>query len=587
MTTDGIQNRFSRAEIAEALEISGNQILQYQDRGLLADRSAHAQDIAYNSLDIARLRFILRCEAAGYQGNDVVDFIGTVNKGANIKEQLKASLVHAHQKFSYVNAQKRKADILEKVNLQADADLIQKYIDEMKGIVANPEQASIPMSPPKQRRAAPAEEATEYNRNSEQSTRYQPEMNRPSRLKVGLERSHRFKSDFKPNPPEQRVRTTAPNVSYRTPPHKDRSKFIDSSAIAGDYEQRADTPPDMFTDYSRPRRRKKPTTAWKQTLATFLLLSAISLAGYTFYVLNYQAPSKKFIDLTEESTFTESNIGGNSDSSDSEGTMESSANSRSTDLDDEKEVTAELPGKEPPPRSVTEEKTPEQPKAEPAPNVRAQMDQSQSSKTVSEESQSPKPLTPLSTLDSPEEKAIEATEKQTSPEPKSYPPQTKNHYQDLSEVAPKDIDDLIAQKQSNMEPPVDTYTSSDRPQVAVYDFKIFYQRSRKILISKFKMARIRPQRNLIQGRLFVVFKPRKSSQDTKYFAVPDTNIADGIPTEPFKGIEFAFTESTKVQSVRTIYVRDPSQFDIATVFIFSKAGELVLRKDFSVNITEY
>ena len=135
MTTDGIQNRFSRAEIAEALEISGNQILQYQERGLLADRSSHAQEIAYNSLDITRLRFVLRCEAAGYKGEDVVDFIGTINKGASINEQLKASLVHAHQKFSYVNAQKRKADILEQVNLQADADLLKNYIDEMKGIL--------------------------------------------------------------------------------------------------------------------------------------------------------------------------------------------------------------------------------------------------------------------------------------------------------------------------------------------------------------------------------------------------------------------------------------------------------------------
>ncbi len=578
MTTEGIQNRFSRAEIAEALEISGNQILQYQDRGLLADRSAHAQDVAYNSLDIARLRFILRCEAAGYQGNDVVDFIGTINKGANIKEQLKASLVHAHQKFSYVNAQKRKADILEKVNLQADADLIQKYIDEMKGIVANPEQASIPISPIKQKRTKPPTEeqaAFNINRDSEQPTRYQPEigMDRPSRLKVGLELSQqRLKSEPKPQPPEPRVRTAPSSVPHRPPPHKNRSKFIDSNSV--DYEQRSDSPPDMFIDYSRPR-RKKPATAWKQTLVTFLLLSAISLAGYAFYVLKYQTPSNKFMDLNEETIVSESDIDNNSDS----GAFKETEQPLEENKIDDAGTASKATSQEEPTKPVIEEKKPEQPKITPKPDVKTD--------TTPQESQSTKPPKPTASLDSREEPPPATVKEQAPPEPKSYPTQTESRYNDLSEVAPKDIDDLIAQKQRGTQTTADVYASSDRPQVAVYDFKIFYQRSRKILIAKFKMARIRPQRDLIQGRLFVLFKPRISSQNSKFFAVPDTTIVDGIPTEPFKGIEFAFTESTKVQSVRTIYVRDPSQFDIATVFVFSKAGELVLRKDFSVNITEY
>ena len=167
------------------------------------------------------------------------------------------------------------------------------------------------------------------------------------------------------------------------------------------------------------------------------------------------------------------------------------------------------------------------------------------------------------------------------------PSQTQRTDSAISDTAMKDLDDLLVKKQDSSQVATEGYQVAERPQVAVYDFKVFYQLSRKILIAKFKIARIRPQRNLIQGKLFVVFKPRQSAQSLKYFSVPDTRITDGIPTEPFKGIEFSFAESTKVQSVRTIYVRDPSQFDVATVFVFSNAGELVLRKDFTVNVTEY
>jgi DNA-binding transcriptional MerR regulator len=557
MTADGIQNRFSRAEIAEALEISGNQILQYQERSLLASRTANAQDVAYNSLDIARLRFILRCEAAGYQGNDIADFVGTINKGASIKDQLKASLVHAHQKFSYVNAQKRKADVLEQVSLQADADLIQNYIDEMKEILANPQISPIAITRPKRQSTSKIK--------PEKTTGLEPRQDQRTRLKAALKRQPRPSTEPKPpilvrpSPARTRPKATSP---------KTRNKFIDSSTTSDEYDQRiSDTPQDMFIDYSRSGKshskpikykgsRKSGSKSWQQTLVTFLLLSLISLAGYAYYI--YQSQKSTTTDQStslEELTIVNDNldrekVGDISTEKKEQQTVPSSSSEESVATEDS-DLTSGTQ------KNIKEKVADKKPTSTTAPV------------TTADPNNDPTPT--------------------DSKRPKSTMTSSKANSSDssLPSTAMKDLDDLLAKKQGTLQQSTEAYVDSERPQVAVYDFKLFYQRSRKILVAKFKIARIRPQRNLVQGRLFVVFKPRQSAQDTKYFSIPDTKIPDGIPTEPFKGIEFSFSESTKVQSIRSIYIRDPSQFEVATIFVFSNVGELVLKKDFTVSVTEY
>lgn len=567
MTADGIQNRFSRAEIAEALEISGNQILQYQERSLLASRTANAQDVAYNSLDIARLRFILRCEAAGYQGNDIADFVGTINKGAGIKDQLKASLVHAHQKFSYVNAQKRKADVLEQVSLQADADLIQNYIDEMKEILANPQISPIAITRPKRQSTSKIK--------PEKATGFEPRPDQPTtRLKTALKRQPRPSTEPKPpilvrpSPARTRPKATSP---------KTRNKFIDSSTTSDEYDQGiSDTPQDMFIDYSRSKKsidysrsgkshskpikykgsRKSGSKSWQQTLVTFLLLSLISLAGYAYYIYQSQKST-----TTDQSTSLEELTIANDN------------------LDQEKvgDISTEKKEQRTGPSSSSEE-----------PVTTEDSDlTSRTQNNIKEKVADKKPTSttaPVTTGDSNNDPTPTDSKR---PKSTKTSPKTNSSDSSLPSTAMKDLDDLLAKKKGALQQSTEAYVDSERPQVAVYDFKLFYQKSRKILVAKFKIARIRPQRSLVQGRLFVVFKPRQSAQDTKYFSIPDTKIPDGIPTEPFKGIEFSFSESTKVQSVRSIYIRDPSQFEAATIFVFSNVGELVLKKDFTVSVTEY
>ena len=556
MTADELQNRFSRAEIAEALEISGNQILQYQERSLLANRTVHAQDIAYNSLDIARLRFILRCEAAGYQGKDIADFIGTINKGAGIKDQLKASLVHAHQKFSYVNAQKRKADVLEKVSLQADADLIQKYIDEMKEILANPQISPIATTGPKRRSKSKIE--------PEKSIRFESRPDQSSRLKTALKRNPQPATE-----PKQPVlsRPSPARIPPKTTSPKTRSKFIDSSVISDEYNQPiSDTPQDMFIDYSRsgkshskPIKYKDPrrsgSKAWQQTLVTFLLLSLVSLAGYAYYIYK----SQKSTTTDQSTSFKELTTA--NDNLDQEEVGDMSTEKK------EQQTPPSLASEEP----VTTEDSDLKPKTQN--NVKKEVvDKKPTSNTA-----------PITTVDPNKY----PTENKEEAKPITTSSKANSSGSSLPSTAMKDLDDLLAKKQGAPQQSTEAYVASERPQVAVYDFKLFYQKSRKILVAKFKIARIRPQRNLVQGRLFVVFKPRQSAQNTKYFSIPDTQIPDGIPTEPLKGIEFSFSESTKVQSVRSIYIRDPSQFEMATIFVFSNTGELVLKKDFTVTVIEY
>ena len=558
MSADGIQNQYSRAEIAEALEISGNQILQYQERSLLADRPANAQDIAYNSLDIARLRFILRCEAAGYKGDEVLDFVGKVNKGASIKDQVKASLVHAHQKFSYVNAQKRKADILEQVNLQADADLIKNYIDEMKGVLANPKLSLIPKTNVKHRPIA--------DTGSERIPAAAPESDRSSRLKTVLNRPNQPIADPEQPFKSQTNRPITPKRPSQIGSKKSRSKFIDSSIASNEYDQNiSDMPQDMFSDYARSNKshskaikykdpRRSRSNAWKQTLVTFLLLSLFSLAGYAFYIYKFQ-------NYTTDTEPTALNGLSASDNLDPEIVHDNSTT--------QKNDTPPAPTTKPSDGS-TKTKTKE--------NSEKAVTNNDSTKTTP----TPSPTDSISTVDPNSYPSKKKDSKSIAPPTESRPAGSS-----VSNTAMKDLDDLLVKKQAKQQPSTEEFVPSERPQVAVYDFKLFFQTSRKILVAKFKIARIRPQKNLIQGRLFVVFKPRESAQNTKYFSVPDAKIVDGVPSEPLKGIEFSFTGSTKVQSVRSIYVRDPSEFEVATVFVFSNSGELVLIKNFTVTVTEY
>jgi DNA-binding transcriptional MerR regulator len=564
MSADGIQNQYSRAEIAEALEISGNQILQYQERSLLADRPANAQDIAYNSLDVARLRFILRCEAAGYKGDEVFDFVGKVNKDASIKDQVKASLVHAHQKFSYVNAQKRKADILEQVNLQADADLIKNYIDEMKEVLANPKVSLISKTNVKQRPIADTK--------TERIPSPAPESDQSSRLKTVLNRSHRPVADPKQPPQIQSNRPITPRRPTQIGSKKSRSKFIDSSIASNEYDQNiSDTPQDMFIDYSRPNKshskaikykdpRRSRSSAWKQTLFTFLLLSLFSIAGYAFYMYKFQ----NYTTGTEPASLNNFSA---SDNLDPEIVHDNSTT--------QKNDTPLAPTTKPSDSSI---------KTKADENLKKTPDSNDSTATTPTPPSHQTPKDSISTVDP---NSYPTKKKDSTSPPPPTPTEPGPAGSSLSDTAMKDLDDLLAKKQAKQQSSTEEFAPSERPQVAVYDFKLFFQASRKILVAKFKIARIRPQRNLIQGRLFVVFKPRESAQNSKYFSVPDAKIVDGVPSEPLKGIEFSFTGSTKVQSVRSIYVRDPSEFEVATVFVFSNSGELVLIKNFTVTVTEY
>ena len=125
-----------------------------------------------------------------------------------------------------------------------------------------------------------------------------------------------------------------------------------------------------------------------------------------------------------------------------------------------------------------------------------------------------------------------------------------------------------------------------RPQIAAYEFKAFYEKEKKILRVKFKMASIVSEGEINQGHAFVVFKPRQSAPAEGWLCIPSSQLASGVPLEPENGEAFSFSGS-KVQYLKGLFEGDPKQFDIATVFIFSNTNELVLRKEFAVDMVAY
>ena len=322
----------------------------------------------------------------------------------------------------------------------------------------------------------------------------------------------KFATEIKqPVPPPKPVVSSKPKKNFSA---KGRNKFIDSSSASDTYDSNiSDAPSEMFTDYSRPKKQDATATAWKQTLITFLLLSLLTLAGYIYYVLKYQPLSIGNLPEQIEEFGTasdDSGLDGDEDISvDQEEVLDTQAKAsvnenrqveHAPDVTQKRIETQTLPPKnkepikktEPPKEEIVETKpVDETPKVEPSETV----------------SVVPPPVAPKM-----EERVPANTNAQTETADSSS----------FSDTALKDIDELLAKKtDSKQRVPQESSMINEiaeRPQVAVYDFKIFYQRSRKMLIAKFKIARTKIERNLVQGRLFVVFKPRQSSQIAKFFS---------------------------------------------------------------------
>lgn len=238
-------------------------------------------------------------------------------------------------------------------------------------------------------------------------------------------------------------------------------------------------------------------------------------------------------------------------------------------------------------RTQTVEKESPQPDRAPdeaKPSVKPSSDRQASDKTGAEDSP-----TEVTEADAPESERTEAEPEVSETEPEAS--EAENLEPETVELEPETIEPEPPQMtETEDESPVE---SEDReepasvqpaksPPVAIEDFDVSYIRRRRILNVRFLIRNIGTDSDRASGHAIVVLKPDKRNQ-RRWLTLPPTDLISGRPSGEQEG------ESFSISNFRTMRFeakgqRYPKRFKTATVFIFSEEGELVLEKDFPVEI---
>ncbi len=119
--------------------------------------------------------------------------------------------------------------------------------------------------------------------------------------------------------------------------------------------------------------------------------------------------------------------------------------------------------------------------------------------------------------------------------------------------------------------------------VALEDFKISPRADENVLSVQFKIKNTSPNSRRVSGHAIVVLKGEQLQQN-KWLSIPGVSLADGKPTGRQRGYTFGINYF-KTMRFKTNLPKSLSVYQTATVFIFTRKGELLLAQDFPVNLS--
>ena len=117
--------------------------------------------------------------------------------------------------------------------------------------------------------------------------------------------------------------------------------------------------------------------------------------------------------------------------------------------------------------------------------------------------------------------------------------------------------------------------------IAIEDFQATLDTYQNVLTLQYRVRNIRTDGAPVAGHTVLILRNSEQDIDT-WVALPEVKLVDGRPTGA-KGQPFRISRFRIAQFTIEGYA-DPSQFDSATVYVYTKAGELILEKEFSVQI---
>ena len=157
-----------------------------------------------------------------------------------------------------------------------------------------------------------------------------------------------------------------------------------------------------------------------------------------------------------------------------------------------------------------------------------------------------------------------------------------------SEPSPKaDTKQPVAVKPPQREPAVTSSIDLSPPSaemqvgIAVEEFDAVLDTYQNILTLKYKVRNTNTDGDKVAGHTVLILS--NSDQDmSTWVTLPNVKLIDGRPTgdqgQPFRIARFRIAKFT-IEGYA-----EPDQFDTATVFVYTRNGELILEKEFSIQI---
>ncbi|MBW2428088.1 MAG: hypothetical protein JRF56_03950 [Deltaproteobacteria bacterium] len=122
------------------------------------------------------------------------------------------------------------------------------------------------------------------------------------------------------------------------------------------------------------------------------------------------------------------------------------------------------------------------------------------------------------------------------------------------------------------------------PRVAIENFKVSPKANENLLRVQFKIKNTSPNSQRVSGHAIVVLKGNQLQQN-KWLTIPRMPLSDGKPTGKQRGYAFGI-KNFKAMSFKTNLPQSLKAYQSATVYVFTKKGELLLEQDFPVNLPE-
>ena len=174
----------------------------------------------------------------------------------------------------------------------------------------------------------------------------------------------------------------------------------------------------------------------------------------------------------------------------------------------------------------------------------------------------------------PQETAASSTESDAASAPALAKPATKPQQQ--TSVTPPASKSAVPPAAEPSLSPAETGMA-----VAVEDFKAMLDTYQNILTLEYKVRNASADETQIAGRTVLILKNSELDINT-WVVLPDVRLVDGRPTgeqgQPFRISRF------RIAKFAVEGYAEPSQFDTAVVFVYTKTGELILEKEFTVQI---